>query len=124
MGLGGECPEVKALGPRGGLWLEGRPKLNKLEKKGQGKIPFIQSGQTHAHMFSLSGSPWAPIAATVPEASHSREASSVWAGPTIMFHTCLQKQLPRQIQGTEGQMDGQLEEVALQTYRDRKERSC
>lgn len=73
---------------------------------------------------TVSGSPQAPLAVPVTEAFLSRKAIPFWIGPPLCFHTCLQKQLLRQIQRTEGQMDGQLEEVALQTYRDRKERGC
>lgn len=98
--------------------LAGRPRIDKLEEKEQGvgleKASFIHHG--HAHI--VSGSPRAPLTVPVPEAFLSRKAIPFWIGPPLCFHTCLQKQLLRQIQGTEGQMDGQLEEVALQTYRE------
>lgn len=80
---------------------------------------FIHSRQTYTHM--VSESPGTPI----PRGLLFQGGwYSLGRAPQLGFHTCLQKQLPRQIQGTEGQTDGQEEEVALQTYRDRKERGC
>lgn len=93
--------------------LKDKPRLNNLAegaKVGHQKALFIYSGQTHARL--VSGSPGTPRAATPRGLSPGRLAQS-GRGPSLCFHTCLQKELPRQIQGTEGQMDEQEEEVAL-----------
>lgn len=103
-----------------------RPKLKKMEEKVQGgghkKAHFIHSGWTHTHM--VSESPWDSYGSHSQGPLTPGKLAQSGQGPPLCFHTCLQKQLLRQIQGTEGQTDVQEEEVALQTHRDRKERDC